>query len=360
MPKPKLNLKNVSIALNTQSSPEADSRISSTLEQLQQPSRNIFRIGNIPLDKIRRNTKNEYPIIELDKLQQSILTFGLIEPLSVHFISEEDMYELESGERRFTAIQNLINKYTSDDIDKTSAQYQLYRKNVEQFLLNGLPCKIENEAHPLYSEARLIIANNEKRSDDPVFQSKMTSRLAELYTLINAELPENERFSINEKIAEDLNLGTRQVIRNKQFGSLNPDLQSALIKDKGINEGSRYHVLSQEAQEQLAKDIQKTGVVPDLETAKDLYENSSTSDLKSLENSDSHSNTIPGEHIDAITKQTALKKAMKSLSKSIDKTLLALAAYENIDPSVLKSLKLDPPSDYRKTLEKMISDFKSL
>lgn len=359
MPKPRLNLKNVSIALNTQSSPETDSRISSTLEQLQQPSRNIFRIGNIPLDKIRRNEKNEYPIIELDKLQNSILTFGLIEPLSVHFISEEDMYELESGERRFTAIQNLINKYTSDDIDKTSAEYQLYRKNVEQFFLNGLPCKIENEAHPLYSEARLIIANNEKRSDDPVFQSKMTSRLAELYTLINAELPENERFSINEKIAEDLNLGTRQVIRNKQFGSLNPDLQNALIKDKGINEGSRYHILSQEAQKQLAKDIQQTGVVPDLETAKDLYENPA-SDLKTLESKDTHTNTIPGEHIDAITKQTALKKAMKSLSKSIDKTLLALEAYENIDSSVLKSLKLETPSDYRKTLEKMISDFKSL
>ena len=70
-----------------------------------------YDIKNIPIDKIRTNPKNDYPMVLIDRLAQTILVFGLIEPLEV--IPESDgYYKLESGERRLTAIKPLINQYS--------------------------------------------------------------------------------------------------------------------------------------------------------------------------------------------------------------------------------------------------------
>lgn len=347
MPKPKLNLTNVSKALrsNTEPMQEANaSRISKSLEKLSQPAgRNTFDVKYIPLEIIQRNEKNTWPIINIDSLEDSILHFGLLEALSGFYVGEK--FVLESGERRYTAINNLVQKYSDPDIDTTTADYKCYKKNVEQFALQGIPCKIEANTDPLYSEARLKIANLEKRPDDPAFLAKEIYELSVLYEKINAALPEDSRFSINNRIAADLGLGTRQVIRNKQFGSLTPELQAALVDTAGINEGSRYHVLPEDAQKKLAEDINATGIIPDVDTAKVIYEKPEA-EIKEASSSAPETDILDRNR-DAISKEVALKKSIKALNKAYKKAMTALSDYESIDESIIKSLDLKPSEAYR-------------
>lgn len=321
---------------------------------------NLFRIMNIQKNQIRRNKKNDYPIVEIKKLEWSILHFGLIEALSVHYDPESNMYELEAGERRYTAITNLINRY-GNAIPSDSEEYKNYKKNVEQFDLNGIPCKVEEDSHPLYSEARLIIANAERRPDDPAFMAKKTHDLARIYHEINAMLPANEKFSINEKIASDLGIGTRQVMRNKQFGSLEPELQQVLAERVGINEGARYHTMTPDAQKKLAKDIEETGTVPDVDSAKKIYETSNSSSLFQIkEEKQKEQASISPEKAIAVKKSADVKAVLKSLNRQIKKIKSAFEEYKEIDEELIQTLGLSNPAEIQNEILAIIQELQSL
>ena len=62
----------------------------------------------LPLSNIRRNEKNFYSISDIDTLKHSIATTGLQSPLVVLPKNEEGNYVLLSGERRFTALNELV------------------------------------------------------------------------------------------------------------------------------------------------------------------------------------------------------------------------------------------------------------
>ena len=56
------------------------------------------------------NKKNSYPIEDIDSLAKSILEFGLQQNLVVVYESEEDIYIIETGHRRATALNMLTEK----------------------------------------------------------------------------------------------------------------------------------------------------------------------------------------------------------------------------------------------------------
>lgn len=62
----------------------------------------------IPLSNIRRNENNFYSIADIDTLKHSIATTGLQSPLVVLPKNEDGNYVLLSGERRFTALSELV------------------------------------------------------------------------------------------------------------------------------------------------------------------------------------------------------------------------------------------------------------
>lgn len=359
--KGKLDLSRVSSALQNQTKETKNVKLEET-EKIEEKENipktdasNLFRVINIPRKKIHRSEKNDWAITQIEKLEWSLLHFGLLEALSVHYDPDMDMYEIESGERRFTALNNLIDRF-SDHIPDNSEEYIYYKRNIEQYALNGIPCKIEEDSDPIAAEIRLNIANIEKRPDDPLFLAKKVNDLAKLYAKLNAMLPEEERFSINEKIAEDLGIGKRQVIRNKQFGGLEQDLQDALAETAGINEGSRYHILSPEAQKKLAKDIQETGSLPDPQTAKEIYEQESSESPKN--DSKKEPASVPKDKAEALKKAAEIKKAIKGLENQVKKYKKVLESYSDIDPEVRQALNLSDPEEIQREISAIIQTLK--
>lgn len=73
-------------------------------------TKSIIQIGvqkELELNKIKRNPFNNYDMDNLDELKNSIITNGLITPISVIGPSENDEYVLIAGERRFNIFSEL-------------------------------------------------------------------------------------------------------------------------------------------------------------------------------------------------------------------------------------------------------------
>ena len=327
-----------------------------------------YDIKNIPIDKIHTNPKNDYPMVLIDRLAQTILVFGLIEPLEV--VPESDgYYKLESGERRLTAIKALINQYSdyTPNGSETDQSYDYYRQNIYQFEINGVPCVVaSHHTDELWSQIRLNIANLEKRPDDPIFLAQKTKEMADLYGQLNEQLPKNLRFNVNEKLAEDMSMSTRQVIRNKQFGSLDPELQTKLSPITGINEGAKYHVLDKNEQKFLSDIIDKTGSAPDVKSVKKMYQETSKTqnDPKGNEIDGSSSPDELQDQSDVMEKNIALKKsaevksAVRSLKKDIKKIQAALDSYSQISSDIIDSLELENVETITKSITEIIKDLK--
>lgn len=327
-----------------------------------------YDIKNIPIDKIHTNPKNDYPMVLIDRLAQTILVFGLIEPLEV--VPESDgYYKLESGERRLTAIKALINQYSdyTPNGSETDQSYDYYRQNIYQFEINGVPCVVaSHHTDELWSQIRLNIANLEKRPDDPIFLAQKTKEMADLYGQLNEQLPKNLRFNVNEKLAEDMSMSTRQVIRNKQFGSLDPELQTKLSPITGINEGAKYYVLDKNEQKYLSDIIDKTGSAPDVKSVKKMYQETSKTqnDPKGNEIDGSSSPDELQDQSDVMEKNIALKKsaevksAVRSLKKDIKKIQAALDSYSQISSDIIDSLELENVETITKSITEIIKDLK--
>lgn len=101
----------------------------------------------LPIEQLEPSEFNTYAIEDLDELIGSIKSCGLLTPLSVIGPTKEGMYEILSGERRFTAI---------DTINKENENFKF------------VPCYIVGSADMDPLEQKLIIetANVETRDFD--------------------------------------------------------------------------------------------------------------------------------------------------------------------------------------------------
>lgn len=197
----------------------------------------------IPREKLRMNKKNNYPLNEMEKLEYLILHFGMIEDISVIYSTEEDVYIIESGHRRTTALDNLISKYRDWSGDTADPDFQLYEKNIRQYE-NGYVCKVlgklnenieydisaesldEVPASVIESEIRLIISNEGSRTTPPAVKAANIKRLAALLEHQNKDRSKGNRININEEIASRLGITPRQVINYKNVEKPIPELHS--------------------------------------------------------------------------------------------------------------------------------------
>lgn len=228
----------------------------------------------IPRNKIRMNLRNNYPIIEMEKLEYLILLYGVIQDISVVYSVEEDIYIIESGHRRVTALDNLINRYKDWNGDSQDANYQLYLKNIRQYE-SGYVCKVldrlpEDVSYDSYSpddlehtpasvidsEIRLIIGNEGSRTTTPAVKAQNIKRLSLLLEYQNKGRQRDEKLNVNKVIADKLGISARQVINYKNIDKLIPELRTMF--DDGrltLRDGAAIARLSVTEQEEIFRNM---------------------------------------------------------------------------------------------------------
>lgn len=215
----------------------------------------------ISYQKIKSSELNDYPIDNIEEMEQLLLQYGLLNPLNVNYIEDNDIYELESGDRRLHALQNLFQRYENIDGVEDTVEYKLYCKNIHPLYVNGIDCMVEKGDTDRDSvRARIIVHNESVRPFDALRTAEKINELAEIYTRQNKNLPKEQRFNVNQRIADDLKgkYTVRQIIRYKNFDSLIDELKEVVINHgMSISEISTYHTLTVDEQALLAHYIKQ-------------------------------------------------------------------------------------------------------
>lgn len=194
-----------------------------------------FKIDYIDIDKIIRNEKNFYEINNIDELVEDISINGLNHNLVVR-PTNKGLYEIISGERRYTALKKLV-KNGEDKFKK-------------------VPCKI-SDLNDLDSEIVLIQANAQTRELTEIDKLKQVQRLTELYRM---KKKKGERVGvIREVVAKDTGLSMTQVGRYDTINKkLIPELKNILEKgDLTIASASEFAKLNEDNQKLILQIIQK-------------------------------------------------------------------------------------------------------
>jgi len=212
----------------------------------------------IPRSKIVYNQKNDYNQEEIEKLADSILQMGLIHIMEAYYDEENDVYVLESGERRTRAIDLLLKRYLNTETTD-SYEYQCFLKNVKGFA-NGYPL---NVVRPITTEAgeltelekidsllRLDEANIQVRDIDSLQRAKALERRKRLLQRKNELLPKSSRINVNQKLSKETGIKERTIMKYTAVAErLIPELQEEFRKNNiSLNDGSAYAQLSEEEQ----------------------------------------------------------------------------------------------------------------
>lgn len=210
----------------------------------------------ISYKKIKSSPLNDYPIEELEEMENLLLKYGLLEPFSVHYDEDKDLYMLESGDRRFHALNNLFQRFENTDETASSIDIDLYQNNLHSLYVDGIYCMVENGPHDDDSvKARIIVHNETNRPFDILRTASKINELSEIYFRQNEKLPNGQKINVNEKIAAELKgrYTVRQIIRYKNFDKLIDELKNIVIEhNMSISEISTYHTLTEQEQEVLA------------------------------------------------------------------------------------------------------------
>ena len=193
-----------------------------------------FKIDYINIDRIKRNEKNFYEIVDIESLAEDIKLNGLNHNLVVRKL-DNDMYELISGERRYTALNKLINEGNKE--------------------FNLVPCKVI-ESNDIDSEIILIQANAQSRELTEVEKLTQVERLKELYK-IKKKNGEKVPGKIRDIIANDLKLSPTQVGRYERINNkLIPELKAVIEQGNlTIANASEFSSLSEENQRVILRII---------------------------------------------------------------------------------------------------------
>ena len=254
----------------------------------------------ISYQKIKSSELNDYPIDNIEEMEQLLLQYGLLNPLNVNYIEDNDIYELESGDRRLHALQNLFQRYENIDGVEDTVEYKLYCKNIHPLYVNGIDCMVEKGDTDRDSvRARIIVHNESVRPFDALRTAEKINELAEIYTRQNKNLPKEQRFNVNQRIADDLKgkYTVRQIIRYKNFDSLIDELKEVVINHgMSISEISTYHTLAPDEQSLLAHYIKQYHIpgekltLPSIDEIRDMVDWTTESNSSSESPSDIHAN----------------------------------------------------------------------
>ena len=119
--------------------------------------------------------------------------------------------------------------------------------------------------------------------------------------------------------------------------------------------------MTPDAQKKLAKDIEETGTVPDVDSAKKIYEASNSSSLFQIkEEEQKEQASISPEKAVAVKKSADVKAALKSLNRQIKKIKSAFEEYKEIDEDLIQTLGLFNPSEIQDEILAIIQELQSL
>ena len=215
------------------------------LKELQAKTQYNFKY--IPKDKIVSNHKNEmYSQDGIEALMESILINGLRHNLSVLYDSDNDVYRLVSGERRYHAISSMS------------------QKDYDTLFPSGIPCKVEkSNISEIDEEIMLISANHDVREASMEVKRWEVSRLKELY---ETKKLKGEIKNINAEIAKQLNISERQARKYTTAEKLIPEL-SELLNANGIdlNQADKFGRLDEDAQKSILNIIKANGQIDNAE-----------------------------------------------------------------------------------------------
>ena len=197
-------------------------------------AKNNFNVQYIDIKNIERNKKNFYEIVNVDELAEDIKMNGLNHNLVVRKL-DNGKYELISGERRYTALTQLV------------------EQGNEIFAL--VPCKVI-EANDIDSEIILIQANAQTRELTEIEKLEQVKRLTELYKT-KKKNGEKVPGKIREIIANDLKLSPTQVGRYERINkNLIPELKEILENGNlTIANASEFSSLSEDNQKVILEII---------------------------------------------------------------------------------------------------------
>ena len=197
-------------------------------------AKNNFNVQYIDIKDIERNKKNFYEIVNVDELAEYIKMNGLNHNLVVRKL-DNGKYELISGERRYTALTQLV------------------EQGNEIFAL--VPCKVI-EANDIDSEIILIQANAQTRELTEIEKLEQVKRLTELYKT-KKKNGEKVPGKIREIIANDLKLSPTQVGRYERINkNLIPELKEILENGNlTIANASEFSSLSEDNQKVILEII---------------------------------------------------------------------------------------------------------
>lgn len=244
-----------------------DNDLQEIVERLNEKKNSVpFNLKIIPRSRIVFNEMNDYEQVDIEKLAEGILHFGLIHNLEGYYDEENDVYVIESGERRTRAIDYLLDKFR-DYEDVESQEYKDFLENVKGFEA-GYPINVKkykytekedmSELDLIDSEIRLMDANELVRPNNPQDKYKRVSRRAELIERRNALLPYKERVNVNKEVGAMLGMTERQVQKYKGIDNLIPELRDEFLSNNiTLAEGANYSTLTEEEQQTILTLIQE-------------------------------------------------------------------------------------------------------
>ena len=123
-------------------------------EDFASPSK--LQVQSVPFEKIREREVNEFSLeADIITLAESIRLCGLINPLSVVHHTDEDIYVISSGHRRYKAIEKLRELYP-DDRMYDNVDCAVYEVTEDPFQLKqGLPYISKDQEEQIYRDSNL-------------------------------------------------------------------------------------------------------------------------------------------------------------------------------------------------------------
>lgn len=268
-------------------------------------AKNNFNVQYIDIKDIERNKKNFYEIVNVDELAEDIKMNGLNHNLVVRKL-DNGKYELISGERRYTALTQLV------------------EQGNEIFAL--VPCKVI-EANDIDSEIILIQANAQTRELTEVEKLEQVKRLTELYRT-KKKNGEKVPGKIREIIANDLKLSPTQVGRYERINkNLIPELKEILENGNlTIANASEFSSLSEDNQKVILEiinnkvEISKEEAI-ELKVKLKKLEQEKADELKRLENEKSvEIRKIENEKAEALRSKKLISDEVLRLKSELDKS----------------------------------------
>ena len=292
-------------------------------------AKNNFNVQYIDIKDIERNKKNFYEIVNVDELAEDIKMNGLNHNLVVRKL-DNGKYELISGERRYTALTQLV------------------EQGNEIFAL--VPCKVI-EANDIDSEIILIQANAQTRELTEIEKLEQVKRLTELYKT-KKKNGEKVPGKIREIIANDLKLSPTQVGRYERINkNLIPELKEILENGNlTIANASEFSSLSEDNQKVILEIINNKVEISkeeatELKVKLKKLEQEKADELKKLENEKLvEIRKIENEKDEALRSKKLISDEVLRLKSELDKS-------ENKSEEEIKELEKQLREELKKDLD---------